>query len=127
MLAFPCFVSGLLVLPLCGAAPTFLCLPQRKVGKRKRLKPLLLSGDRGLYRVVVHLESVFVPLHAPVTRVSYFQRRCARRSVVQKPLVTWGLSPSSCDRDAMACFLSASAPEINSHKYRHQHQKSAKQ
>ncbi|MGA9919153.1 MAG: hypothetical protein WBR17_42155 [Paraburkholderia sp.] len=29
-LAFPCFVSGLLALPLCGAAPTFLCLPQRK-------------------------------------------------------------------------------------------------
>ncbi|MFL6646067.1 MAG: hypothetical protein ACJ8GM_17395, partial [Paraburkholderia fungorum] len=39
LLAFPCFVSGLLALPLCGAAPTFLCLPQRKVGKRKRLKP----------------------------------------------------------------------------------------
>src|SRR5258708_36226256 len=31
-LAFPCFVSGLLALPLCGAAPTFLCMPQRKVG-----------------------------------------------------------------------------------------------
>src|SRR5258707_10945865 len=29
-LAFPCFVSGLLALPLCGAAPTFLCMPQRK-------------------------------------------------------------------------------------------------
>jgi hypothetical protein len=29
---------GLLVLPLCGAAPTFLCQPQRKVGKRKRLQ-----------------------------------------------------------------------------------------
>jgi hypothetical protein len=37
LLAFPCFVSGVLALPLCGAAPTFLCLPQRKVGKRKRL------------------------------------------------------------------------------------------
>ena len=57
--AFPCFVSGLLALPLCGAAPTFLCMPQRKVGKRKRLKPLMLSGSRGLLRVVVHLESVF--------------------------------------------------------------------
>ena len=57
--AFSCFVSGLLVLPLCGAAPTFLCLPQRKVGKRKRLKPLMLSGHRSLLRVVVRLESVF--------------------------------------------------------------------
>ncbi|MFL9869160.1 hypothetical protein PQR67_33745, partial [Paraburkholderia fungorum] len=27
VLAFPCFLSGLLALPLCGAAPTFLCLP----------------------------------------------------------------------------------------------------
>ena len=35
--AFPCFVIGLLVFPLCGGAPTFLCRPQRKVGKRKRL------------------------------------------------------------------------------------------
>jgi hypothetical protein len=39
-LAFPCFRVGMLALPLCGAAPTFLCLPQRKVGKRKRLTPL---------------------------------------------------------------------------------------
>ncbi|SOE63152.1 hypothetical protein SAMN05446635_2273 [Burkholderia sp. OK233] len=82
--AFPCFVSGLLALPLCGAAPTFLCMPQRKVGKRKRLKPLLLSGVRGLLRVVVHLESVFVHLHTPVTRASYFRRRCARRRAVRK-------------------------------------------
>jgi hypothetical protein len=29
-LAFPCIVIGLLALPLCGAAPTFLCLLQRK-------------------------------------------------------------------------------------------------
>jgi hypothetical protein len=44
VLAFPCFLIGLLALPLCGAAPTFLCPtgttfgspPQRKVGKRKR-------------------------------------------------------------------------------------------
>jgi len=50
VLAFPCFVSGPLALPLCGAAPTFLCMP--------RLKPLMLSGHRGLQRVVVHLESV---------------------------------------------------------------------
>src|ERR1700759_5367107 len=35
--AFPCFVIGLLAFPLCGGAPTFLCRPQRKVRKRKRL------------------------------------------------------------------------------------------
>src|SRR5258708_1381277 len=59
-------------------------MPQRKVGKRKRLKPLMLSGRGGLLRVVVHLESVFVHLHSPVTRASYFRRRCARRSVLLK-------------------------------------------
>ncbi|MFM0092687.1 hypothetical protein PQR46_38025, partial [Paraburkholderia sediminicola] len=55
---------------------------QRKVGKRKQLKPLMLSGVRGLLRVVVHLESVFVHLHALVTRASYFRRRCALRRVL---------------------------------------------
>src|SRR5579859_2063335 len=59
-------------------------MPQRKVGKRKRLKPLLLSGHCSLPGVVVHLESVFVHLHTPVTRASYFRRRCARRSVLHK-------------------------------------------
>src|SRR5260370_34933905 len=59
-------------------------MPQRKVGKRKRLKPLMLSGVRGLLRVVVHLESVFVHLHMLVTRASYFRRRCARRRVPLK-------------------------------------------
>ena len=59
LLAFPCIVSGLLALPLCGAAPTSLCRLQREVGKRKQLKPLMLSGHRGLLRVVVRLESVF--------------------------------------------------------------------
>jgi hypothetical protein len=29
-LAFPCFLSGLLALPLCGAAPTFLCRRKEK-------------------------------------------------------------------------------------------------
>src|SRR6201995_189234 len=53
VLAFPCFLAGLLAFPLCGGAPTFLCLPQRKVGKRKRLKPPIfkrvpwLGGCRG--------------------------------------------------------------------------------
>ena len=59
-------------------------MPQRKVGKRKRLKPLLLSGHRGLLRVVVHLESVFVHVQASVTRASYFRRRCARRRAIHK-------------------------------------------
>ena len=63
LLAFPCFVSGLLALPLCGAAPTFLCLPQRKVGKRKRLTPLILKRVPRTAAVVVHLESV--PPHTP--------------------------------------------------------------
>jgi hypothetical protein len=30
LFAFPCFASGLLALPLCGAAPTFLCLAKEK-------------------------------------------------------------------------------------------------
>ncbi|MFM0210139.1 hypothetical protein PQQ96_22310, partial [Paraburkholderia sediminicola] len=38
-LAFPCFVSGLLASPLCGAGTYFSLPPQREVGKRKRLKP----------------------------------------------------------------------------------------
>jgi hypothetical protein len=29
-LAFPCFLIGLFVLPLCGAAPTFLCRRKEK-------------------------------------------------------------------------------------------------
>ncbi|MFM0236486.1 hypothetical protein, partial [Paraburkholderia sediminicola] len=44
----------------------------------------MLNGHRGLLRVVVHLESGFVHLHTPVTRASFFQRRCARRSVLLK-------------------------------------------
>src|SRR5579859_1405998 len=45
----------------------------------------MLSGHRGLLRVVVHLESGFVHLHTPVTRASYFRRRCARRRVLHTP------------------------------------------
>ncbi|RKE35978.1 hypothetical protein B0G76_2118 [Paraburkholderia sp. BL23I1N1] len=59
VLAFPCFVGGLLALPLCGAAPTSLCRPQREVSKRKRLKPLILKRVPRAATVVVHLESVF--------------------------------------------------------------------
>src|SRR5258708_29067972 len=44
----------------------------------------MLSGARGLLRVVVNLESVFVNLHTPVTRASYFRRRCARRRALLK-------------------------------------------
>ena len=55
--AFPCIVSGLLALPLCGAALTFFAAA-KKDKQRKRLKPLMLSVHRGLLRVVVHLESV---------------------------------------------------------------------
>jgi hypothetical protein len=39
--------------------PTFLCLPQRKVGKRKRLEPLIFKRVPRTVSVVVHLESAF--------------------------------------------------------------------
>ncbi|WP_147408520.1 hypothetical protein [Paraburkholderia fungorum] len=60
-LAFPCFASGLLVLPLCGAALTFFAAA-KKDKQRKRLKPLILkwvpqlgggSGASGI-RVLAH-------------------------------------------------------------------------
>src|ERR1700756_2681444 len=53
----------------------------------------LLSGSRSSLRVVVRLESVFVPLHALVTRASFFRRRCARRRVVHKT-DPWGFVSS---------------------------------
>jgi len=83
LLAFPCFVSGLLALPLCGAAPTFLCRPQRKVGKRKRLTPLILkrvpwlgegSGTSGI-RVPAHSASATRRSSAPTPH-------CVRRGWV---------------------------------------------
>jgi hypothetical protein len=57
-LAFSCFVSGLLVLPLCGAALTFFAAA-KKDKQRKRLKPLILKRVPRTATVVVHLESVF--------------------------------------------------------------------
>ncbi|MEM5296865.1 hypothetical protein VSR82_21360 [Burkholderia sp. JPY481] len=42
LLAFPCFVIGLLALPLCGAAPTFFAAA-KKVGKEDSFKPLALK------------------------------------------------------------------------------------
>ncbi|MGF6409053.1 hypothetical protein [Paraburkholderia sp. MM5482-R1] len=62
-LAFPCFVIGLLALPLCGAAPTFFAAA-KKVGKEDSSNRQLLSGSLGLHEVVVHLESVLphIPL-----------------------------------------------------------------
>jgi LytS/YehU family sensor histidine kinase len=56
-LAFPCFVSGLLALPLCGAALTFFAAA-KKDKQRKRLKPLVLKRVPRTVAVVVHLESV---------------------------------------------------------------------
>ncbi|NUY31433.1 hypothetical protein F0160_13115 [Paraburkholderia sp. JPY303] len=41
-LAFPCFLIGLLALPLCGAAPTFFAAA-KKVGKEDSFKPLTLK------------------------------------------------------------------------------------
>jgi hypothetical protein len=63
VLAFPCFAIGLFALPLCGAALTSLCRPQREVSKRKRLTPLILKWVPRAATVVVHLESV--PPHIP--------------------------------------------------------------
>ena len=79
LLAFPCWLSGLLALPLCGAAPTSLCRPQREVGKRKRLTPPVLKwvpwlgGDCGASGIGALAHS------ALVTQQSFFRRRCARR------------------------------------------------
>jgi hypothetical protein len=42
VLAFPCFVIGLLASPLCGAAPTFFAAA-KKVGKESGLKPPAFS------------------------------------------------------------------------------------
>jgi hypothetical protein len=39
LLAFPCILSGLLALPLCGAAPTFFAAA-KKVSKESGLTPL---------------------------------------------------------------------------------------
>ncbi|RZF28164.1 hypothetical protein EVC45_19165 [Paraburkholderia sp. UYCP14C] len=61
-LAFPCFVIGLLALPLCGAAPTFFAAA-KKVGKEDSSNRQLISGSRGPHEAVVHLESV--PPHIP--------------------------------------------------------------
>ena len=57
LLAFPCFVRGLLALPLCGAALTFFAAA-KKDKQRKRLKPLILKRVPRTVAVVVHLESV---------------------------------------------------------------------
>ncbi|NVH74424.1 hypothetical protein FSB08_18175 [Paraburkholderia sp. JPY432] len=56
-LAFPCWLVGLLALPLCGAAPTFFAAA-KKVGKEDSSNRQLISGSPGLGGVVVHLESV---------------------------------------------------------------------
>ncbi|SMG45325.1 hypothetical protein SAMN06265784_104359 [Paraburkholderia susongensis] len=91
-LAFPCFLVGLLVLPLCGAAPTFFAAA-KKVGKESSFTPLILKwvpwlgGGSGA-------SGICVPAHsAVVTRQSFFRRRCARRPPVQKPSVFFGASP----------------------------------
>ncbi|RKE36571.1 hypothetical protein B0G76_2772 [Paraburkholderia sp. BL23I1N1] len=57
-LAFPCFLSGLLASPLCGAALTFFAAA-KKDKQRKRLKPLILKRVPRAATVVVHLESEF--------------------------------------------------------------------
>jgi hypothetical protein len=63
-LASPCFVFGLLVLPLCGAALTFFAAA-KKVSKESGLQPLALKWVPRLEGVVVHLESVLS--HTPLS------------------------------------------------------------
>jgi hypothetical protein len=55
-LAFPCFLVGLLALPLCGAALTFFAAA-KKDKQRKRLEAPAKRVPRTA-TVVVHLESV---------------------------------------------------------------------
>jgi hypothetical protein len=62
VLAFPCFVSGLLALPLCGAAPPFFAAA-KKGGKESRFEPPAHKRVPRAATVVVHLESV--PSHTP--------------------------------------------------------------
>jgi hypothetical protein len=57
VLAFPCVLIGLLVLPLCGAALTFFAAA-KKDKQRKRLTPQILKRVPRTVAVVVHLESV---------------------------------------------------------------------
>src|ERR1700693_3255325 len=82
-LAFPCVLSGLLALPLCGAALTFFAAA-KKDKQRKRLTPPIpkrvpwLGGRSGASGICV------LAHFAPVTRPSYFRRRCARRRVIHQ-------------------------------------------
>ncbi|QLD48278.1 hypothetical protein C9419_04090 [Paraburkholderia fungorum] len=57
-MAFPCFVSGLLALPLCGAALTFFAAA-KKVSKESGFTPQAHKRVPRAATVVVHLESVF--------------------------------------------------------------------
>src|ERR1700761_6512971 len=73
-LAFPCFVSGVLALPLCGAALTFFAAA-KKVSKESGLTPPApkrvpwLGGGSGTSGIGAPAHSAFV------TRQSYFPPR----------------------------------------------------
>jgi hypothetical protein len=58
VLAFPCFVSGLLAIPLCGGHLLFFACRKEKEAKESGSHRQLISGFRGSRWVVVHLESV---------------------------------------------------------------------
>jgi hypothetical protein len=67
LLAFSCFLVGLslfcywfISVPPVRGGTYFSLPPQRKVGKRKRLTPLILKRVPRAVTVVVHLESVFL-------------------------------------------------------------------
>ncbi|MBC8747220.1 hypothetical protein F6X42_11565 [Paraburkholderia sp. WC7.3b] len=86
-LAFPCFVIGLLALPLCGAAPTFFAAA-KKVGKEDSFTPPALKRVPWLGRGS-GASGIRAPAHsAVVTRQSFFRRRCARRNPVPKETTT---------------------------------------
>ena len=80
----------------------------KKDKQRKRLKPLMLSGHRGLPRVVVRLESVFVHLHAPVTRAStsggaaraeeFFITPLPSVALLWREFARWLLAPLACKK-----------------------------
>jgi hypothetical protein len=98
--------------PCAGQAPTFLCLLQRKVGKRKQLKPLAykrvpwLGGASGTSGICVLAHST------PVTRQSYFRRRCARRSAAYETDCCVPHS-RSIRRSAKAKPMAPTAPQRN--------------
>ncbi|NIF55231.1 hypothetical protein F3J19_24585 [Burkholderia sp. Ax-1724] len=100
VLAFPCVHVGLLALPLCGAAPTFFAAA-KKVGKESSFTPPALKRVPwpGGDRGASGIR--FLAHSASVTRPSFFRRRYTRRSPAQKPSVFFGVSPRRSQRPSL--------------------------